>query len=162
MFLSTPYTSQVSGTGNLPKEGAYIIAANHQTMFDGLDYGWHPQEQLRASPVLPDLTRTTLWLTGRIMFRVGKAIPIDREGNPMRARAQKQPEKGAVIMIHPEGTRTYDGRLGQMKNGVAYLARKTGVPIVPTYIDGGMRFFHAICPYRVLSIGNVSAAKDDH
>ena len=55
--------------------------------------------------------------------------------------SKQQLEKGAVIMIHPEGTRTYDGRLGQMKNGVAYLARKTGVPIVPTYIDGGYEIF---------------------
>ncbi len=35
------------GQENLPKEGAYIIAANHQTMFDGLwIMGGIPQEQL--------------------------------------------------------------------------------------------------------------------
>ncbi|MGI6616640.1 MAG: lysophospholipid acyltransferase family protein [Saccharofermentanales bacterium] len=133
------------GQENLPKEGAYIIAANHQTMFDGLwIMGGIPQEQLpRFSCIAGSDLEQHYGLTGRIMFRVGKAIPIDREGNPMRGLvlSKQQLEKGAVIMIHPEGTRTHDGRIGEMKNGVAYLARKAGVPIIPTYIDGGYEIF---------------------
>ncbi len=44
--------------------------------------------------------------------------------------------RGQIILAFPEGTRTRDGSVGDMLAGMVLLARKTGVPIVPTLIEG--------------------------
>jgi 1-acyl-sn-glycerol-3-phosphate acyltransferase len=43
---------------------------------------------------------------------------------------------GQLVVTFPEATRTQDGALGSMHSGVILLARKAGVPIVPTMILG--------------------------
>ncbi len=131
---------------NIPQgKTPYLIVANHQTMFDGLwIMGGIPREQIpQFSGLAGSDLEKNFGLTGRIMFRVGQAIPIDREGSPIRGLilARRALKKGSIVMIHPEGTRTYDGRIAEMKNGAAYLANKTGVPVVPVYIDGGFEVF---------------------
>ncbi|HNZ63459.1 MAG TPA: lysophospholipid acyltransferase family protein [Bacillota bacterium] len=139
------------GQSNIPTgEKPYLVVANHQTMFDGLwIMGGIPQTQLKRFSCLAgsDLEKN-FGLTGRVMFRVGKAIPIDREGNPIRGLilARRALQKGSIVMIHPEGTRTYDGKIGEIKNGAAYLAKKTGVPVIPVYIDGGYEAFSRYMP----------------
>lgn len=137
---------QYINQSNIPNDDSpYLVVANHQTMFDGLwIMGGIPKKQIPQFSCLAgsDLERN-FGLTGRIMFRVGKAIPIDREGSPIRGLilARRALKKGSIVLIHPEGTRTYDGRIAKMKNGAAYLAYKTGVPVVPVYIDGGFEVF---------------------
>ncbi len=139
------------GQSNLPQgEEAYLVVANHQTMFDGLwIMGGIPKKQIPRFSCLAgaDLEKN-FGLTGRIMFRVGQAIPIDREGSPIRGLilARRALQKGSIVMIHPEGTRTYDGKIGEVKNGAAYLAHKTGVPVIPVYIDGGFEAFSRYMP----------------
>ncbi|HZK29345.1 MAG TPA: lysophospholipid acyltransferase family protein [Clostridia bacterium] len=143
------------GQENLPKDTPYLAVANHQSMFDGL---WImdgiPSDQLpRFSCLAGSDLEQTYGLTGRIMFRVGKAIPIDRQGNPLRGLllAKKTLEKGNIVLIHPEGTRTHDGRLGDMMNGAAYLANKTNSSVIPVYIDGAYEVFsrHMSLPHPI-------------
>ncbi|MGC9605707.1 MAG: lysophospholipid acyltransferase family protein [Minisyncoccia bacterium] len=43
------------------------------------------------------------------------------------------------LCIFPEGRRTLDGKIQEGKGGVAYLAYKTGRPIVPVYLGGTFR-----------------------
>ncbi len=133
------------GKEHIPAEGTYLLIANHQSMFDGLwIMGGLPKDQLPRFSVVggSDLAQQ-YGLTGRIMFRVGKVIPIDRYGNPLRGLllAKKALENGTIVMIHPEGTRTHDGRIGEMKNGAAYLGIKTKVPVIPVYLDGAYEAF---------------------
>lgn len=133
------------GREHIPDEGPYIAVANHQSMFDGLwIMGGIPEAQLeRFSCMAGSDLEQNYGITGSIMFRVGRAIPIDREGNPLRGViiAKKALERGEIIMIHPEGTRTHDGRMAELKNGAAYLAFKTKAPIIPVYIDGAYEIF---------------------
>ena len=44
-------------------------------------------------------------------------------------------------MIHPEGTRTRNGELGEFKSGAAKLAEKTGSKILPVRIDGAYELY---------------------
>ena len=44
-------------------------------------------------------------------------------------------------MIHPEGTRTRDGKMGDFKEGVALISHQTGAPIVPVRIDGARTIY---------------------
>jgi 1-acyl-sn-glycerol-3-phosphate acyltransferase len=59
-------------------------------------------------------------------------------------------------VIFPEGTRTLDGELQPLQPGIALIARKCGVPIVPVAIQGsfdawpnGSSIFHAH-PIRIM------------
>ena len=50
---------------------------------------------------------------------------------------------GGILGIAPEGTRSTSGGLMEAKTGVAYLADKAGVPVVPVAITGTDRLFKA-------------------
>jgi len=43
---------------------------------------------------------------------------------------------GWSVMLFPEGTRSLDGRLGHMREGIGLLATATSVPVLPTWIEG--------------------------
>ena len=45
------------------------------------------------------------------------------------------------ILIHPEGTRSKDGKLGMFKQGAAKLSIDSDSPIVPAYIHGGYEIY---------------------
>ena len=49
------------------------------------------------------------------------------------------------MLIHPEGTRTRDGNIGVLKDGVASLSKNTQVPIIPVFIEGAREIYP---PYR--------------
>ena len=73
-------------------------------------------------------------------------IPVDRYGvsAPSIQRCVQCVQDGKVLLIHPEGTRTRDGKLGTFKNGAAKIAEKTGNKILPVRIDGA----YEIYPYK--------------
>ncbi len=43
---------------------------------------------------------------------------------------------GGVVVLFPEGTRSLDGRVAPLKPGIAVLATKARVPIVPAAVAG--------------------------
>jgi len=129
------------GKENIPKDSPYVIAANHQTFADGLWISnFIPRKQFKnfACLAASDL-ETDYGAMGRLMMKVGRGIAVDRYGNPVRGliKAKKVVEKGNIMLVHPEGTRTHDGMVAEMKDGAAYLAVKANVPMVPVYIEGG-------------------------
>ena len=66
------------------------------------------------------------------------AVPIDREASALAGMKTviRRLEGGAAVILFPEGTRTRDGQLGDVKGGFAIIARRAGVPIVPAAIVG--------------------------
>lgn len=48
-------------------------------------------------------------------------------------------EEGWNLVIYPEGSRSPDGWFGEFTGGAAYLAARTGSPVVPVHIDGTFR-----------------------
>lgn len=78
-------------------------------------------------------------------FRALGGIPVDRTGNPTpalkRAESWINENNECVFMIHPEGTRTRDGKLGEFKKGAAALAIDTDTVIIPVCINGAREIF---------------------
>jgi 1-acyl-sn-glycerol-3-phosphate acyltransferase len=66
------------------------------------------------------------------------AIPIDREvtGRKSADLIRGLIEDGYSLVIYPEGGRSPDGWGQSFKGGAAYLASRTGAPVVPVFIDG--------------------------
>jgi 1-acyl-sn-glycerol-3-phosphate acyltransferase len=71
------------------------------------------------------------------------AIPIDREGTGRKSAdlIRSLMEDGSSLLIYPEGGRSPDGWGQDFRGGAAYLAARTGAPIVPVYIDCTGRIF---------------------
>lgn len=66
------------------------------------------------------------------------AIPIDREVTGRRSAEliRELIDNGQSLVIYPEGGRSPDGWGQQFKGGAAYLSARTGVAVIPVYIDG--------------------------
>ena len=66
------------------------------------------------------------------------AIPIDRESTGRRSAdmIRELVDDGWSLVIYPEGGRSPDGWGQTFKGGAAYLAGRTGAPVVPVFIDG--------------------------
>lgn len=133
------------GLENIPQTTPYVIAANHQTYVDGMWIGAYlprPHFKKLASLTAKDLEDQHGYL-GKLIVRVGRGIAVDRFGNPIRGLiiAKKKVEEGNILLVHPEGTRSPDGELGEMKDGAAYIALKSKVPLLPVFIEGGYDVF---------------------
>ena len=127
---------KTKGLENINTCRSQILMSNHQSIYDifalisaiPLPFKWLAKKELFRIPVL-----------GWLMALVGH-VSIDRL-NPKNATAsisaaQTKIQNGASILIFPEGTRSYDGKLQAFKKGGFLLALKTKAPIVPISIIG--------------------------
>jgi 1-acyl-sn-glycerol-3-phosphate acyltransferase len=66
------------------------------------------------------------------------ALPVDNSAGDVGSlrRSLSVLKHGGVLGIFPEGGRSPDGTLQPFKQGVALLAQRTGVPVVPAGIVG--------------------------
>lgn len=136
---------EVRGAENLPKDAPYIIAPNHETYVDGLIAAMGlPKDHFDkfCSLAAKELGESRGWF-GKLIMRVGRGIPIDRGGSARQSLMVciKELKNDNILLIHPEGTRTADGKLGIIKGGTSFIASKADVPIVPAFIDGGYEIF---------------------
>jgi len=89
---------------------------------------------------LSSLARSSLFNFGpfgRVITALD-AIPINREASTVQAMKAVigRLRGGAAVIVFPEGTRTADGHLGEIKSGFALLAKRGRVPIAPVAIVG--------------------------
>jgi 1-acyl-sn-glycerol-3-phosphate acyltransferase len=118
----------------IPKKGGFLLLSNHQSFLDPM---------LNANPFTRPCcfaARDTLFkipIFGRIVRSVN-AIPIKRgqaDLTAMRMFVEKLKD-GYGLVLYPEGTRTLDGKIAEVKPGFSLLARRANVPIIPSVIDG--------------------------
>ena len=85
------------------------------------------------------VARSTLFvsLVGTFIRSVG-GFPIQREGIGASGMKEtlKRLKAGGIVALFPEGTRSPDGELGPLKPGIAVLAARVGVPVVPAGLAG--------------------------
>ncbi len=121
-------------------EGPVIFAANHASHVDTplllttlpLEFR-HRTVVAAASDYFFDRTwKAVLW-----SFSLA-AIPIERSKVNRRSAdtAAELLEDGWNLVIFPEGGRSPDGWTQPFRGGAAYLARRTGRPVVPVYLHG--------------------------
>jgi 1-acyl-sn-glycerol-3-phosphate acyltransferase len=127
------------GTEHLPREGGFVLAANHVSNLDPWPLGmplW-PQRQLRFMAKV-ELFRSPLWpiLKGAGAFKVRRG---EGDEEAMRIAVQLAAE-GEVVAIFPEGTRREKGLVKKFHarphTGAARVALAAEVPLVPAAIAG--------------------------
>jgi 1-acyl-sn-glycerol-3-phosphate acyltransferase len=137
-LLRIAFRLTAEGVELVPGEGGLIVAANHVSYLDPLVLG-----AVFPRPVRFLMLRSFYepWYLRWFCAPVG-AIPIDTEGGMQLGsikRALRALEEGEVVGIFPEGARSRDGSLQPFERGVALLAARAGVPVVPAFIDGTHR-----------------------
>jgi 1-acyl-sn-glycerol-3-phosphate acyltransferase len=127
----------VEGLEGLPTSGPLIVAANHMSNADPPFIGGWLAPALRRRPTF--LAKESLFVGPfALFFRSLGAEPVRAGGSDMGAYrvAKAVLDRGGVVAIMPEGTRSYDGVLGQPKPGVSLLATRTGAAVLPVGISG--------------------------
>ncbi len=124
------------GVENVPKEGPAILMINHIAFID-------PFVILDALPrnIVP-LAKIEVYnypVIG-IFPRLWEVIPVRREEFDRRAVQQVMEvlNAGEIVLVAPEGTRS--SQLQRGKEGVAYMASRSGAPVVPVAVDGTIGF----------------------
>jgi 1-acyl-sn-glycerol-3-phosphate acyltransferase len=127
---------EVRGLEKALRQKQVIVTSNHASYIDPPLIGGVFPSRLRY------LAKESLFrnpLLGFLISSLG-AIPVKREdsqkaGAVMKLTLAKLAE-GESFLIFPEGTRSGDGKLGNLEGGAAFLCVKSGVPLLPVYISG--------------------------
>lgn len=138
------FAFRVSGLEHLPARGPFIVAANHANYLDGVVLATALPRKI-SFLVMPRVYRATP-LHPYFHDHVG-SIPVSlaRPDPGAIRRALRVLEQGGVIGIFPEGPFSRHGRLVRGQPGVALVALRSGVPVVPAAISGT---FHALAARR--------------
>jgi 1-acyl-sn-glycerol-3-phosphate acyltransferase len=140
-LLRLVFRPWVMGVENVPVEGGALLASNHLSFSDSI-----------FLPLLLDRKVIFLakadYFTGKgikgrltaLFFRWTDQLPVDRTGGRASEAALstglKVLQRGDLLGIYPEGTRSPDGRLYRGKTGVGRMALEAGVPVVPVVMVG--------------------------
>src|SRR5579863_6099955 len=125
---------RVYNSERVPRKGAVILAANHESFLDpplvgsGLkrDINYLARKSLFRVPGLGWILRTV------------NAVPVDRDGGGaagLKAIMDRLHAGGAIILF-PEGTRTSDGKFQPARSGVGLTVIKSDAPVVPVRVFG--------------------------
>ncbi|ALV37164.1 MULTISPECIES: lysophospholipid acyltransferase family protein [Streptomyces] len=146
------FRPRIEGLEHVPDEGPAIIAGNHLSFSD--HFLMPAMLKRRITFLAKKEYFTGPGLKGRLtaaFFRSAGQIPVDRTGKEAGQAAIREGlgvlRKNELLGIYPEGTRSHDGRLYKGKVGVAVMALKAQVPVIPCAMIGT---FEAQPPGKVI------------
>jgi 1-acyl-sn-glycerol-3-phosphate acyltransferase len=130
---------RIVGMEHIPRHGAVLVVGNHVgtvepaltgVFIPRLDVFYLAKSELFRMPFLG-------WL-----FRKSHAFPVVRDTpdrSALRVALQVLAD-GHVLLVYPEGTRSWDGQLlGHTHGGAGFIARHSGAPVVPVASWGSER-----------------------
>ena len=140
MFFKTYNRMTIKGTENIPTNGPFILAPNHQSYLDApIAMAGVPKNQINDIYFYA----TEEHVQGKFLrFMANRHNIILMENRNLKnsiLKLSKVLRQGKSIMIFPEGTRTFSGEMGDFKKTFAILAKELNVPIVPVRITGAYR-----------------------
>jgi 1-acyl-sn-glycerol-3-phosphate acyltransferase len=132
-FFLLFFRPMIIGKENLYIRGKAIFVCNHISM-------WDPVLIAVASPRLVHfMAKSELFKNpiGNLFFRAFLAFPVNRKQSDMASlkNAMRLLDHGKVFGIFPEGKRTITDDMDDLEKGAAFLAIRSGAPIVPMYLQ---------------------------
>lgn len=134
--MNKAYRIRIEGLDNVPDQGSAILAANHISFLDSF---FIPLAVPRRVTYLAKAEYWDSWKTRWFFDLVGQ-IPV-RRGDSAKANAALEAgrrvlNRGGLLGIYPEGTRSPDGQCYRGKTGVARMAIDTRSPVIPVGLIG--------------------------
>lgn len=148
LLTTVVYPLKVTGLENFPKEGPFIVIANHISMWEVF---FIPRMLFPLRTVF--MAKSELFSHGRFFAWVIKTVggfPVKRGTADIGAikKSLAVLKAGEVFAIFPEGTRNkkLDGTLLRFNNGVGYIALQSGAPVVPVFFQdtAGFKLFRKV------------------
>ena len=140
------------------QDAPFILIANHQNMADPLLIGWKCRRYQIRYLGKKELTKNPLL---KAIYKRLLMIPVDRHNMDMAAvrACLKTLKENHVLGIFPEGTRRKTAAMENMESGVAMIALRGGVPILPAYVAGRPGLFRRVdCYYgEPFSVAEIAA-----
>jgi 1-acyl-sn-glycerol-3-phosphate acyltransferase len=134
VFRSLFMHLEIRGQENVPRKGSLIVCSNHLHNFDPVVVGvaiprsmlYMAKKELFAIPAL------------RQVIRFFGAFPIDRGAADRAALryAVNAVDEGFALLMFPEGTRSVTGKIERVLPGAAFVALRTGAPVLPVAVTG--------------------------
>ncbi|MGI9624078.1 MAG: lysophospholipid acyltransferase family protein [Acidimicrobiales bacterium] len=122
------------GSENLDIDGPIIVAPVHRSNLDAPLIAGLTRHRLKA------LAKESLFSpapVGWFMSALG-GFPVDRAAADREAlrAAQQLLDEGEAVIVFPEGSRQTGNKVADVYDGAAFLAARTGAPVVPIGIAG--------------------------
>ena len=141
----TIWDFKIKGIENIPTDRNYILCPNHESHLDGLwIFTAIGETKLNLRKICCMAKKEHLDnVFSRKWLKLLGGIPVDRYINPFDSikRCIECVNEGNILLIHPEGTRTRSGDLGEFKEGSAKIALETNCLIVPVCINGAREIY---------------------
>lgn len=125
----------VEGIEKIPTKGGCIVAANHIGRLEVfLTYAMLPRTDL----IMLAAEKYHKYAFFRWLARKLDVVWVDRYNADLRTVREvlKRLNRGMIFTVAPEGTRSKTEALQPARQGAAYLASKSGVPIIPVGVTG--------------------------
>lgn len=130
---------KVKGRENIDSKTSYIFVANHQGAFDiWTVYGYlnHNFKWLMKKPL------EKIFMVGWACHKAKHIFVDDSNIHAIKTtihEAEETLKDGMSLVIFPEGSRTWDGKMIPFKRGAFMLAAEFRLPVVPITIDGSFK-----------------------
>ncbi len=144
---------KVEGRENIDKNTSYVFVANHQGAFDiwaiygylNHNFKWLMKQELEK-----------IFLVGYACKKAGHIFVDDSRLSSIKETIKESENTlrdGMSLVIFPEGSRSWDGKMIPFKRGAFMLASEFNLPVVPLTIDGSFkampRFTYNTTPCRL-------------
>ncbi len=138
---------RIEGLEKIDRSKAYVIMANHNSMFDitsmyylPLNFRWVTKREVIKTPFFGQL----IFMHGDIMINRGRAAQAMEQ---LRTEGKMWLDRGVSVAIFPEGTRSKTGEMGRFKPGGFMMAKELGASILPVVLDGTHRVTSKKSPF---------------
>jgi len=149
-WLRVYHRLTIEGIDQLPKEGSFVLVANHASHLDALVLSsllpWHLRPDV--FPIAAGDTFFKSRITAVMSALFVNALPMSRKGGVSHSLADLRDRLAGsrcVYIIFPEGTRSRDGKMGPFKSGLGMMVAGTPISVVPCRLWGT---FEALPPAR--------------
>lgn len=146
VYFKVFHRIEFHGRENVPATGPVIIASNHISFYDPIIVGTGVDRDIEFMAWKKLFTIPIL----RSVIRFFGAFPVELTSADRSAyiNAISTLFKNKALIIFPEGERSGDGKVKNLKSGIARLALKTNARIVPVTIVGAYETFsrHRLLP----------------
>jgi 1-acyl-sn-glycerol-3-phosphate acyltransferase len=125
-----------AGTERLDPARSYVLAANHQSIYDiPILFACLPL-QLR---IVAKASLGSFPFLGWHLQRTGHLL-VDRQnpGPDIVQKMRRLVSESHSLIVFPEGTRSRDGTVGRFKKGSFLVAIDAGLPVVPVSVSGSL------------------------